>query len=228
VKKLFAIIGLIGLMSATPQYARSEVGFSIFISNAPPPPRVVFVHEPRFVLIPEERVYVCDDDYSDYDVFRYGAYYYLYDDGYWYRARYYSGPFIAIRAEYVPSAFFSLGTYGYHWRERPWRPSRFYTTSWNAPYRYRSYSRDYSDRRYDYGGTTRYRDRNDLNRYRDPDTWERRIDRDRAPRTYVQPTRDRRDRGDDNQDRGHGRGQGRGNGKGHGHGNGRGHGGDDD
>ena len=165
-KLLFAIIGLIGLTSAMPKSAQSEVAFSIFISNAPPPPRVAFVHQPRFVLVPEEDVYYCGDEYSDYDMFQYGSYYYMYDDGYWYRAPSYSGPFVAIRIEYVPRQIFYVSDYGYQWRQTPRWGSRSYA-SWNEGDRrfrdWRVSDRSWSGTRYrnstrDYVGSIERRD----------------------------------------------------------------------
>ena len=152
-KKLFAIVGLIGLTSAMPKFAHSAVSFSIFISNAPPPPRVAFVHEPRFVLVPAHEVYYCDAGYSDYDMFRYGSYYYLYDDGYWYRGPSYHGPFVAIRIEYVPSSIFYVSDYGYHWQQAPRWGSRSYARWDDGDRRFRDWR--YSDRSY---GERRYRD----------------------------------------------------------------------
>lgn len=171
-KKLFAIIGLIGMTSAMPKFAHSEVAFSIFISNAPPPPRVAFVHQPRFVLVPAEQVYYCDEGYSDYDMFRYGSYYYMYDDGYWYRANSYQGPFVAIRIEYVPRQIFYVSDYGYSWRQSPRWGSRSYS-NWDS-----------GDRRF---RDWRYSDRNSERRYRDSDrSVERRaIERRDDGRQYV-------------------------------------------
>ncbi len=102
----------LGLMGITPAHA--EVSLNINLSNAPPPPVVVYRSEPRMVLVPESRVYVIDDDQSDYDYFRYGSRYYIYKSGYWYRARNYRGPFMVIEERYVPASI---------WRvpERRWR-----------------------------------------------------------------------------------------------------------
>jgi hypothetical protein len=249
VKKILAIIGLMGLTSATPQFAHSAVNFSIFISNAPPPPRVVFVHQPRFVLVPEEDVYYCEDDYSDYDVFRYGSFFYLYDDGYWYRANTYRGPFVAIRIDYVPRQIFYVSDYGYRWRQAPQWGSRSYSR-WDSGDRrfrdWRSSNRRYSDRR---ATDRRYasRDGNTSSRLSDP--WRSRSDQrrsgvresDRSDRRSADRSwNDQREsrssetnrewrggRGSRNQDRDNdgdrGRGKGKGNGKGNSKGHGRGH-----
>jgi len=212
-RRLFAGLGLLALMVAAPA-ARSEVGFSIFISNAPPPPVVVYRTEPRFDYIPEERVYVIDDDYCDYDFFRYGAYFYIYDNGYWYRSRSYRGPFVAIYADYVPRPIFYVSSYQYRWRQQPrWRSDVSYRYDRDRDRRYRDYSGD-RDRRY--GGYTSDRgDRRGLltvregYRPRDAGTWRN-----------GSPDRDR----DEVRSRGNGNGDSRGNGRGKGRGNGRGHG----
>ena len=186
-KKLFAIIGLIGLTASAPQLAHSDVAFSIFISNAPPPPRVAFVHEPRFVLVPAEQVYYCDDGYSDYDLFQYGSYYYMFDDGYWYRANSYSGPFVAIRLEYVPRQIFYVSDYGYRWRQAPQWGSRSYSRWDSGDRRFRDWR--VSDRQY---GSRQYSSRYSSgpysgSRYADRQAFERRDD----GRQYVRSGRTR-------------------------------------
>jgi len=65
-----------------------------------PAPVVVFEREPDVVLVPSSRVYYVGG--LDYDLFRYGQYWYINDGGYWYRARNYRGPFGQIRYETVP------------------------------------------------------------------------------------------------------------------------------
>jgi hypothetical protein len=84
-------------------FAGTSVGWSVTIGNAPPPPAVVFQREPRVVVVPGSTVYVVRDD-CDYDVFHYGVYWYVFNDGYWYRARTHRGPFAAVSARYVPTA----------------------------------------------------------------------------------------------------------------------------
>ncbi|MEP7028025.1 MAG: hypothetical protein ABI960_05470 [Candidatus Eisenbacteria bacterium] len=63
-------------------------------------PVVVFDREPDVILVPNTRVYAVSG--LDYDLFRYGQYWYINDSGYWYRARNYRGPFASIRFDYVP------------------------------------------------------------------------------------------------------------------------------
>jgi hypothetical protein len=118
-RNILVVFGLTSLVFAVPAFARTQVGFSIFISNAPPPPVVAYRERPRFAFIPEHRVYVVADDNCSYDYFQYGSFFYIYDNGYWYRSRRYRGPFTAIRAAYVPRAIFSVGGSQYHWRNHP-------------------------------------------------------------------------------------------------------------
>ena len=96
---------LFAVLVATPTgaLAGTSVGWSVTIGNAPPPPAIVFQREPRVVVVPGSTVYVLEDD-CDYDVFRYGVFWYVLNDSYWYRARTHRGPFVAVSARYVPSA----------------------------------------------------------------------------------------------------------------------------
>lgn len=114
---------LLGLALATPALAETQTyfGFHIGIGNAPPPPRVVFYDEPEVVYVRSAGVYVVDSRY-DYDIFRYGGYYYTCHDGYWYRARGYRGPFRAIDVRHVPRRVFSVPER--HWK-RHWKHSHY-------------------------------------------------------------------------------------------------------
>ncbi len=249
-KKVMAVIGLMGLASVLPSFAQGAVGFSIFLSNAPPPPRVVFYHEPQFIMVPEDEVYVCDDPDVDYDVFRYGSFFYMYSDGYWYRSRNYGGPFMAIRIDYVPQPIFAVGGYGYRWREQARWPSGILVRSWDTGGR-RFYvadheRRDWGRRDWDRDGERRDWDRRDWDRRddrylgdrlrrdarddrRDEGNWR---DTQPAPRPEWRDRRESRDQNDNNGDQGRGRGHGHGRGRGkdqgqdNGHGHGRGHDGD--
>jgi hypothetical protein len=97
--------------------AATEVSVQLGISSAPPPPTFVFQEEPRVVVVPRSTVYVVDDNRVDFDCFRYGVYWYIYNDGYWYRARSHRGPFRAIEVRYVPSAV--VGVPPRHWKRHP-------------------------------------------------------------------------------------------------------------
>ena len=98
-----------------PATSGATVSIGINISNAPPPPVVVWRAEPRLVVVPGSSIYCYGDD-LDYDYFRYGMYFYVFNDGYWYRARRFNGPFVAIHESYVPRAFYAIHDRGYHWK----------------------------------------------------------------------------------------------------------------
>jgi len=106
----------IGLVTPLAGQAATSVGISVNIGNAPPPPVVVVREEPRCMVVPGSTVYVVQEAVP-YDMFRYGVYWYVYNDGYWYRARGYRGPFRAIEVRYVPRAIVSVPAK--HWRHHP-------------------------------------------------------------------------------------------------------------
>ena len=83
--------------------AKAEVSADVNIHVGPrPAPVVVFDREPDVVLVPRSHVYAVSG--LDYDLYRFGAYWYMNDGGYWYRARSYRGPFASIEYRYVPRA----------------------------------------------------------------------------------------------------------------------------
>jgi hypothetical protein len=91
-------------------------GASIDVSfgDAPPPPVIVYREEPRSVLVPGTTVYVLEGNRHDYDCFRYGVYWYIWNDGYWYRSRNWRGPFAVTAVKYVPRAIFNVPER--HWK----------------------------------------------------------------------------------------------------------------
>ena len=80
----------------------ARAGVDVSINLGPPPPVIVFEHEPHLVVIPRTHVYYVPD--YEYDLFRHGGSWYLNRDGYWYRADSYRGPFSPIVYERVPHA----------------------------------------------------------------------------------------------------------------------------
>jgi hypothetical protein len=71
-----------------------------------PAPVVVFQHEPDVILVPRTHVYYVAD--LDYDLYRYGRYWYINNGGYWYRAASYRGPFVNISVGLIPRSIMVL------------------------------------------------------------------------------------------------------------------------
>ena len=83
--------------------AQAQAGVSADINihlGDRPAPVVVFDEEPEVVLVPRSRVYYVE--HRGYDLYRYGRYWYINDNGYWFRAAGYRGPFVGIELRHVP------------------------------------------------------------------------------------------------------------------------------
>ena len=95
---------------------RSAEGGDVDINvniGTPRPPEVFFDREPDFVLIPDSRVRHLPD--YKYDFYRYDDDYYLNQDGYWYRAKSWRGPFLAVPFDGLPRPIVGLpGKYRRH------------------------------------------------------------------------------------------------------------------
>jgi hypothetical protein len=76
---------------------------------------LTFRSQPRTVIVPGTNVYYVQN--ADYDIYRYGSYWYYVDDGYWYRAASWRGPFVQVRVSAVPRYVYSVPMrYRRHWR----------------------------------------------------------------------------------------------------------------
>jgi hypothetical protein len=95
-----ALFLALGLSLAATTMSEAGVSADVNIRLGRPAPVVVFEREPDVVLVPSSRVYYVGG--LDYDLFRYGQFWYINDSGYWYRARNYRGPFAQIGFNYVP------------------------------------------------------------------------------------------------------------------------------
>ena len=95
----------------------SSLRVQLNIGNAPPPPVVIYQEAPPVVVVPRSAVYVVDDDDCEFDFFRYGVYWFIWNDGYWYRSRSYGGPFRVIDAGYVPVAIWNVPSR--RWKHHP-------------------------------------------------------------------------------------------------------------
>jgi hypothetical protein len=89
---------------ATCASAETNIGVSVNIGNAPPPPVVVVREKPRTVYVSEAHVYVVDDRNWRDDCFKVGAYWYVWHESFWYRASSWRGPFRAVETRSVPVA----------------------------------------------------------------------------------------------------------------------------
>jgi hypothetical protein len=111
-----ASLGLVGLPQLSS--ASTRVGVSINIGDPYRGGALHFRSEPDLILVPSTRVYYVDD--YDYDVYRYGGYWYFIDDGRWYRARSYRGPFVYVYTSSVPRAIVQVPPrYRRHWGGPP-------------------------------------------------------------------------------------------------------------
>lgn len=98
--------------------ARAQVELHFDLGNAPPAPTLVFRTRPVERLYPGERVYVVTDPaVGDYDFFRYGSSYYLFNNGYWYRAPGWKSRFVVVHPSRVPTRIYQLPPE--RWKHRP-------------------------------------------------------------------------------------------------------------
>lgn len=110
------------VVTSTP--VRADINVRIDIGNAPPPPRFVFRARPREQYFPDQRVYIVDDPrFGDDDCFRYGGYYWLFHDGYWYRSASWRGRFVVIEPRYVPAVFYRVPRT--RWKHHPSGPPEY-------------------------------------------------------------------------------------------------------
>lgn len=144
-----AALVVVALTAVAPQAkAGTSVGVQIQIGDRYRGGEVQFRSEPDVVVVPSTRVYYVRD--YDYDVYRYGSYWYFIDDGYWYRSRTWRGPFVHIGYMSVPRPIRVVPVnYRRHWKHGP--PSHAVANGYNkekgAPGYYRNDRSDRSDSR---------------------------------------------------------------------------------
>ena len=124
-KRFFAALPLLGLAAVLTLGASScsSTSSGVAVSSAPPPPTITLTTEPQWTLLSDRNVYVINEDAYSYDMFRSGTDYYLYADGYWYRASAYNGPYVVVETTVVPQTIFDIDDKQYRWRRHPtgWR-----------------------------------------------------------------------------------------------------------
>ena len=127
----FAAAILAGILFASVP-ARAGIDVRINIGNAPPAPSIMFRMRPHERFYQRERVYIVDDPgIGDYDCFRYGGYYWVFSDGYWYRSPSWRGRFVVVHPRYVPTVFYRLPPS--RWKHRPSGPPMFGRNDRPAP-----------------------------------------------------------------------------------------------
>ena len=78
-----------------------NLGAPVVVQPAPPPgPQVVLQTAPRFIFSPALGMYVSVG--VPYDIVYIGTDYYVYDNGFWYRGPYYSGPWVRVESRRLP------------------------------------------------------------------------------------------------------------------------------
>jgi len=98
---------------ATASHAGTSLNVDLHIGDAPPPPRYVFEDEPEVILVPSTRVYYVPE--REFDLYRYGRFWYINRGGWWYRASTYRGPFGYIAYDRVPVSILRVpGKYHRH------------------------------------------------------------------------------------------------------------------
>ena len=155
----FAAAAMLAATITTAAHAAADI--RVRIGDRSSGATLTFRSEPRVVVIPNTRVYYVRD--HDYDLYRYGRYWYYVDDGYWYRATSWRGPFVQVRVSAVPRTVYSVPVrYRRHWRNASYDNVNYYRS--RDRYRDRNYrDRDYRDRNdrdgRDWDGDGRDRDR---------------------------------------------------------------------
>jgi hypothetical protein len=99
----FVLLWVLGLFQ-TGEALAGDV--DIHIGIGVPPPRVVIPAPPSVYLIPGSYVYYAPDVGAQ--LFFYSGYWYLMDDGYWFRSSVYRGPWTYLPPSRVPVVFLHL------------------------------------------------------------------------------------------------------------------------
>jgi hypothetical protein len=95
-----ALASAVFLAAAAPAKAGTSVGVDIQIGDPYRGASISFRSEPDVVVVPATKVYYVQD--YDCDLYRYGKYWYFVEEGRWYRAKTYRGPFAHIHVTSVP------------------------------------------------------------------------------------------------------------------------------
>lgn len=114
-RRMALVLLALGYAATHAAAAETYFGFSIGISNAPPPPRIIVADTPKLIAVSGTSVHVVGN--TDYDVFAYRSSYYCYSSGFWYRATSLDGPYAVVDVRSVPQPI--LVVPAEHWKRHP-------------------------------------------------------------------------------------------------------------
>lgn len=100
------VAGAVSGTQATTARASVILNVGVHAGDPPPPPAYVFDDEPEVILVPSTRVYYVPE--TDFDLYRYGRYWYINRAGWWYRSAGYRGPFGYIGYDRVPASVINI------------------------------------------------------------------------------------------------------------------------
>ena len=167
-KRLLIWTACLGLVLATgvapSAQARTSISVGLNFGDRYDGPDLYWRERPALVVVPGTSIYYVQN--YDYDVYRYGRYWYYNTDNRWYRSRSYRGPWIYVGYRSVPVQFSNMPMrYRHHWRT--FRDDRYYQTNARRDNRRNRdmRNRDWQDRN---NNDNNWRDRQDRDmRYRD-------------------------------------------------------------
>jgi len=100
--------------AAPPAYACASVGAPVRVGDPYRGVALNFHEEPAVMLVPSTKVYYVRD--RECDLYRFGRFWYYLEDGLWYRARAWQGPFIHLHSSSVPRSVRTVPlNYRRHW-----------------------------------------------------------------------------------------------------------------
>jgi hypothetical protein len=114
-----ALFAVAVLGAAAPRVgAATHAGATIRVGDPYRGVALDFQEEPTVSLVPTTKVYYVRD--RECDLYRYGLYWYLLEDGLWFRARSWQGPFLHLQSTSVPRSVRTVPlNYRRHWPGPP-------------------------------------------------------------------------------------------------------------
>jgi len=121
----FAAAALVAATLSMPAQAATDIRVSI--GDRHDGATLTFQSRPRAVVIPNTRVYYVQN--YDYDLYRCDGDWYYVDDGFWYRASSWRGPFVQVRVSSVPRTLITVPMrYRHNWRNASYDNASYYRT----------------------------------------------------------------------------------------------------